>query len=377
VKVFLASIFAQLFLNAFVIWRGLRVIPPVASRRIPFVCLFVAEILLFFTGYFFHKSLPDGMMIFILNVCGAWYIGLLYVSLALLVVEAIALSNKVWQWYPQHIGRKVKPALPYLLPAMASALLISGYRAVTKPSVKHVYIEIAGKDAGETDSLTIVMMSDIHVGEIIRGNQVRRYVEMSNAIAPDMIVMPGDLLDYDLHRAEAENIAQEFRRFKAPLGVFAVNGNHEYRANRFAKWKWMKNAGVTLLTDTAVLINNSFYLAGRDDYINKKRAPLQAILRPINAGKPVILLDHQPVSFREASMNKIDLGLYGHTHFGQYWPYSWAMYLAYQCPYGSYRIGPSQFYVSSGLGVAGPPYRVGTKSEMVALHIRFTRPAPL
>ena len=311
-------------------------------------------------------------MIFILNVCGAWYIGLLYISLAMLLLEAVGLSNKVWKWYPERMNAKLKPALLVLLSLMAAALLVNGYRTVMQPVVTHVQVEIEGKDSGGMDSLTVVMMSDIHVGEIIRSHQVRKYVEMSNSISPDIIVLPGDWLDYDLHRAEAENVASEFRRLKAPLGIYAVNGNHEYRANRFAKWKWIKDAGATLLVDTSILIDNSFYLAGRDDYINKKRAPLQAVLRGVDSRKPVVLLDHQPVSFREASMNKIDLGLYGHTHFGQYWPYSLAMYLVFKCPYGSYRIGPSQFYVSSGLGVAGPPYRVGTKSEMVVLHIRFT-----
>ncbi|MDR2498323.1 MAG: metallophosphoesterase [Tannerellaceae bacterium] len=316
-------------------------------------------------------------MIFILNVCGAWYIGLLYVSFGLIILELVQLSNRLWKWYPQWIRErwaKVKLTLFFLIPILVGAILINGYHAVMRPSTTHVYIDIPVKDAGKIDSMTVVMMSDIHVGEIIRKQQVKRYVEMSNSIKPDMIVMPGDWIDYDLHRAEAEGIAEELSQLQAPLGIFAVNGNHEYRANRFAKWKWISRAGVMLLVDTAILIDNSFYLVGRDDYINKRRAPLQSIIRGIKVDKPVIVLDHQPLSFREASMNRVSLGLYGHTHFGQYWPYSWAMYLVFKCPYGYYRLGPSQFYVSSGLGVAGPPYRVGTKSEMVVLHIRFVKP---
>ena len=314
-------------------------------------------------------------MIFILNVCGAWYIGLLYASLCLLILELAQWSDRVWTWYPRWIRNRwarVKATLFVIISTLVCAILINGYHTVMRPAVTHVYIDIPGKDAGGIDSLTVVMMSDIHVGEIIRKPQVKRYVEMSNAIGPDMIVMTGDWLDYDLHRAEAENIADELRQLKAPLGVYAINGNHEYRANRFAKWKWIETTGAMLMVDTALLINNSFYLVGRDDYKNKRRAPLQSIMRGINVEKPVILIDHQPRTFREASMNKVDLGLYGHTHFGQYWPYSWATYLVFKCPYGYYRLGPSQFYISSGLGVAGPPYRVGTKSEMVVLHIRFT-----
>ena len=71
------------------------------------------------------------------------------------------------------------------------------------------------------------------------------------------------------------------------------------------------------------------------------------------------------------AMNRIDLGLFGHTHNGQFWPYPLIMKLIFECPYGYYKKGDAQFYVSSGIGCAGPPYRVGTVSELVVLHITF------
>ena len=91
----------------------------------------------------------------------------------------------------------------------------------------------------------------------------------------------------------------------------------------------------------------------------------------IDTTKPIIVLDHQPWSFAEMTMNGVDLGLHGHTHNGQLWPYPLVMKLIYERPYGYHQKGPTQFYVSSGIGIAGPPYRVGTVSEMVVLHIRF------
>ena len=94
----------------------------------------------------------------------------------------------------------------------------------------------------------------------------------------------------------------------------------------------------------------------------------------MDTGKPIIALDHQPWSFAEMNMNGVDLGLHGHTHNGQLWPYPLLMKLVYECPYGYYKKGPTQFYVSSGIGIAGPPYRVGTVSELVVLHIRFKAP---
>ena len=372
-KVFFGSIFAQLILNPYVFWRGWQALPEKKAWRVPFTVFFILELVVFFIGFFFHKELPDDLMISILYACGTWYIYSLYATLALLIVELLRLSNKIRPWYPRRVKERwaaVKLSLFFGIILAVSGLLINGYRNVICPEIRHVHISIP-KQAGDRDSLTIVMMSDLHIGEIIGKEQVRRFVTMSNAQRPDMVVLVGDLVDYEVRFAEAMHADADLRLLKAPLGVYAVYGNHEYRANRFAKTRWIRKAGAELLVDTTLLIDNSFYLIGRDDYINKSRKPLSLITKGIDKEKPLILLDHQPWTLTEAMMNGIDLGLYGHTHNGQYWPYPLLMKFVYECPYGYYRKGNSQYYVSSGIGVAGPPYRVGTASEMVVLHIRF------
>ena len=215
------------------------------------------------------------------------------------------------------------------------------------------------------------MMSDLHIGEMIGKELVQRYVKMSNAQHPDLVVLVGDIMDYESRFAEKAHIEEDLKQLKAPLGVYVVYGNHEYRANRIAKYRWLKKTGATLLIDSVARPDSSFYLIGRDDHINKKRKPLHVLMAGIDTTKPIIVLDHQPWSFAEMTMNGVDLGLHGHTHNGQLWPYPLVMKLIYECPYGYHKKGPVQFYVSSGIGIAGPPYRVGTVSEMIVLHIRF------
>lgn len=357
-KVFLGSIFAQLILNPYVFWRGWQALPAKKACRVPYLALFILELAVFFTGFFFHDDLPDGIMIPIMYICGTWYIALLYLTMALLALELVRLWGKFRPWFL---------AVAFLAVA---GLMVKGYYNVVNPVVRHVDIHIP-KQAGGRDSLTVVMMTDLHIGEVIGREQVRKFVSMSNAQRPDMVVLVGDLVDYEVRFAEAIHADADLRLLKAPLGVYAVYGNHEYRANRFAKTRWIKRTGAELLVDTTLLIDNSFYLIGRDDYINPQRQPLHHIMKGVDKRKPAILLDHQPWTFAEAAMNGVDLGLYGHTHNGQVWPYPLLLKFIYECPFGYYRKGTSQFYVSSGIGIAGPPFRVGTVSELVVLHIRF------
>ncbi|MDR1645080.1 MAG: metallophosphoesterase [Tannerellaceae bacterium] len=373
-RVFLSSVIAQLLLNPYVFWRGWQALAGKKRWRALFATCFTIEILTFLVGYFFHKELPDDVMVGILFYCGTWYVGLLYATLALCVVEAVRFSHRLHPWYPGWIvahWSRVKRTLFVLVIAGLSVLLYAGHRRVMQPVVRHVHIDLPRGPGGRFDSLTVVMMSDLHIGEMIGKELVQRYVWLSNAQRPDLVVLAGDLLDYESRFAEDACIADDLRRLEAPWGVYAINGNHEYRANRHAKKKWIQTTGAILLVDSTVLVNESFYLVGRDDMVNLKRRPLRSLMQPLDARKPAIVLDHQPWSLAELAMNGAALGLHGHTHNGQWWPYPLVMKFVYECPYGYYRKGGTQYYVSSGIGAAGPPYRIGTVSELVVLHIRF------
>jgi len=372
-KVFLQSIFAQLILTPYIFYRGYQAIPARKGWRIPYILFFVIELLIFFTGFFFYKVLPDRVMIAILHFCGTWYIMSIYLTLSLLIIELLRLSDKWFSWFPQWITRhwkRVKLIAFYSIFIGVSLLMIYGNYKVTHPIVTHQYITLP-KGSSERDSLTVVMMSDLHIGEAIGKKMVQKYVSLSNAQHPDMVVLVGDIMDYESRFAEREHIEDDLQQLEAPLGTYIVYGNHEYRANRYAKYRWLQKTGGILLIDSVVMPDSSFYLIGRDDYINKKRAPLRSLMKGLDLTKPVIVLDHQPWSFTEMAMNKVGLGLHGHTHNGQFWPYPLLLKFIYEQPYGYYRKGNSQFYVTSGIGIAGPPYRVGTVSELVVLHIRF------
>jgi predicted MPP superfamily phosphohydrolase len=340
------------------------------------MAVLITEIVVFFIGYIFHNYLPDIVFIPLMLICNTWYIASLYITMALLMLSLLHLLNKRWAWYPMFINlywSKTKIALFTLITAGIVFLMISGYNNVKNPTVQHIYLTIP-KDAGVRDSLTIVLTADWHIGEMIRKKQVKHIVKLCNEQNPDMTVIVGDIIDYETRFAEKQRVEEDLQQLKAPLGVYMTLGNHEYRANIHAKLRWIEKTGAKLLRDTVILApDSSFYLVGRDDYINyRNRASLASLINNIDTLKPVIVLDHQPRNLNELAMNRIDLALHGHTHNGQIWPNSLLMHVIWECPYGYYRKGDTQYFITSGVGCAGPPFRIGTRSEIVVLHIVFT-----
>ena len=372
-KVFIQAIVGQLLLNPYIFIRGYQAIPASKKWRIPYTLFFILEIATYLTGFFFRKELPDDVFIPIMQFCNTWYIATLYITMSLLVLEVIRFTNRyipvIPKWIKKHYP-KTKLILFFVIVVGVTGLMINAYHTVTNPVVTHVNIKLPKKGSNR-DSLTIVMMSDLHIGETINRELVHKYVTLANEQKADIVVLVGDIMDYESRMAVKYKAEEELRQLKAPLGTYIVLGNHEYRANINEKRKWLRKTGGTLLSDSVAMPDSSFYLVGRDDLVNKKRKALHTLTKNLDKDKPVIVLDHQPYSFAEMAMNRIDLGLFGHTHNGQFWPYPLIMKLIFECPYGYYKKGDAQFYVSSGIGCAGPPYRVGTVSELVVLHITF------
>ena len=373
--VFFQSIFGQIIFSAYILWRGRQALPKKKSWQIPFVLIFILEIVMFFTGILFYEILPDKLFIPLMLICNTWYIASMYLTISLLVLESLRLINKRWAWYPMYVNQyweKTKIFLFFFLTFGIAGLMIFGYRNVRYPAVQHAYITIPKYTEGR-DSLTIVIAGDWHIGEMIGKKSVQYAVELCNQQNADMIVIPGDIIDYESRFAENQQIEEDLLKLKAPLGVYMVLGNHEYRANHIAKLRWIEKAGITLLVDSVYAPpDSSFYLIGRDDFTNRRtRASLHTLMQQVDTMKPVILIDHQPNRLNEIAMNQIDLSLHGHTHNGQVWPLSLLLHLVYECPYGYYRKGNTLFFITSGVGCAGPPYRIGTRSEIVVLHIRF------
>ena len=217
----------------------------------------------------------------------------------------------------------------------------------------------------------VVMASDLHLGYHNPCKELARWIDMINAEKPDFILMAGDIVDGSIRPLLEENMAEEFRRLQAP--VYACLGNHEYYSGEPRARQFIKDAGIRLLIDEAAVIDSSIVVIGRDDRTNMKRKDVNALMAGVDKSKYVILLDHQPYNLEHSEAAGVDFQLSGHTHRGQVWPISWITDAIYECSWGSHQRGDTQYYVSSGIGIWGGKFRIGTQSEYVVALIRGER----
>ena len=217
---------------------------------------------------------------------------------------------------------------------------------------------------------TIVFCSDLHLGYHNTRRDLSHWVDLINAEHPDLVLIAGDIIDISIRPLLEEDMAAEFRRLQAP--VYACLGNHEYYSGSSSAAGFYRDAGITLLRDSFVTIDNTLALIGRDDRSNRRRRSLEELtvgVREAEERPYTILLDHQPHTLKEAEDSGIDLQLSGHTHRGQIWPVSWITDALYECSWGLHQRGATKYYVSSGLGIWGGKFRIGTQSEYVVLKL--------
>jgi len=192
-----------------------------------------------------------------------------------------------------------------------------------------------------------------------------------NRLQADMVLLAGDIIDDDFRPFRERGMAGVLRGLHAPLGVYGVLGNHDDGADDLPAFRAaMAEAGVQLLVDEWTLVDGAFYVVGRNDR-SRGPAPLEEVLQGVDRSKPILLIDHQPDRLDQAVAAGVDLQVSGHTHRGQVWPGRLLTARIFEVDWGYLAKGGTQFVVSQGWGTWGPPIRVGTRSEIVQIHIRF------
>lgn len=368
---FFLVVFAFTLLIAFyVTLRGWQALLPLGNIRIWYVVANIALFVLMLTGLLARGSMPHLLAKSITFTGFSYMLVMIYLFLSFFYVDIARLINLIFHFAPPTGMQTFRMwALLVTLGVTVIAMIAGNYK-FNHPSV--VKLDLQAEKPLQNRSVKIVAVSDIHLGVSIDKDNLKKYVKMINDQHPDIVLMAGDVADNATQPLIIQNMAEELKQIKAPLGVYAISGNHEYYGeNPYSTSEYLKTAGIITLRDSVALIDNSFYLVGRDDKTNQKRKALNDIMREMDRSKPVILLDHQPFHLEEAQKNEVDLQISGHTHNGQFFPGNLFVKRMYELGYGYMKKGKTHYYVSSGLGLWGPQYRIGTQSELVVINLKY------
>jgi len=214
---------------------------------------------------------------------------------------------------------------------------------------------------------TAAMISDLHLGHVRGATFARNIVARVRQLRPEIVFLAGDL--YDGSYADLDALASPLRGLNAPLGNYFVAGNHEEIRDQRGHLQAVKNAGLRLLHNEKVIVDGMQIIGVQHrDAAHPER--LSAILKEIaiDRGQPSVLLVHAPDQLAIAEQAGISLQLSGHTHRGQFFPWTWLTKRIYkQFVYGLQRFGAMLVYTSSGAGTWGPPLRVCSHPEIVLI----------
>ena len=213
----------------------------------------------------------------------------------------------------------------------------------------------------------MVLISDLHLGYHNTRADFEKWVDMINAENPDYVLIAGDIIDKDHRPVMEENMAEVFRKIHVP--IYACLGNHDYYAGEPQSEQFIRESGIHLLKDNSITLPQGVTVIGRDDRTNMRRAKIKTLTSKADLTKFTILLDHQPYHLEEAQECGIDFQFSGHTHYGQVWPISWIEDRIYEDAFGPLQKGNTHYYVSSGIGIWGGTFRIGTHSEYVMLTV--------
>lgn len=231
--------------------------------------------------------------------------------------------------------------------------------------------ELTLKSEKVSKPVKLVMVSDLHLGYHNQREEFHRWVDLINAEKPDLILIAGDIIDGSMRPLKDQKMYEEFHRLSAP--IYACLGNHEYYSGEPDAQQFYRDANIHLLQDSATVVGD-LCIIGRDDRTNIHRKSLGKIMEEnsflITHSSFLILLDHQPYHLEQAERQHIDFQFSGHTHHGQVWPISWITEAIYECAFGAHKRGHTNYYVSSGLGIWGGKFRIGTRSEYVVLNLQ-------
>jgi len=347
-------------MHVYVFWRADSV--PFLKRNISRKLLIGAGIVLwsvFFLGRFVGHG-GTGPLAMMLEFLGMNWMAVLFLStVSLLAVDVITIGGFL---------------MPRLAPSLRGFALVAGgvlsvialVQGMRPPVVQNYDVYLYGLPH-EMNGTVIVAMSDLHIGTLLGKHWLEARVAQVNAQQPDLVVLLGDI--FEGHDPPREELFPVLRRLSAPLGIWAVLGNHEFHGRYDTGTSLVNYDGIQVLNNTWAEVQPSLVLAGVDDLTANHRSgrggdPVSMAL----AGRPpgaTVLLSHTPWQADKAASAGVVLMLSGHTHGGQIWPFGYLVQRIYPLLGGRYEVHGMTVIVCRGTGTWGPRMRLWRPGEIL------------
>jgi hypothetical protein len=216
---------------------------------------------------------------------------------------------------------------------------------------------------------SVALVTDLHLGNVRGAGLTRRVVARLQELQPDAVLISGDM--FDGSKADLDAMLEPWKNFFAPAGVYFVTGNHEEFTSRANFLDAIERAGIRVLNNEKVEIQGMQIIGVHDGETQQPKVYRELLQRAaLDWNRPSILLAHQPSNLEIAEDEGVSLQVSGHTHGGQFWPWTWVAARVHgRFNRGLNRFGELLVHTSNGVGTWGAPMRVGTKSEIVLIRL--------
>jgi predicted MPP superfamily phosphohydrolase len=352
-------------MHIYVFWRAASV--PLVKRNVSRKLIIGAGVVLW-TIFFFGRVYGHGgtgVLAGTLEFLGMnWMAVLFLTSVSFLAIDLVT-----------GFGLLLPRVAPWLrgwaLVAGATLSMLALVQGLRPPVVQRYEVYLPGLPH-EMDGTVLMALSDLHLGSLLAERWLSASVARVQAQRPDLVVLLGDL--FEGHGQPQKELLSVLRCLSAPLGVWAVSGNHEFHGSSEEGMRLIEESGIQVLRNRWVQIKPGLVLAGVDDLTARRRAGMggdptsQAL-----AGRPAgatVLLSHTPWQAEKAASAGAGLMLSGHTHGGQIWPFDYLVRLAYPLLEGWYEVSGMPIIVCRGTGTWGPRMRLWRPSEFLCVTLR-------
>lgn len=257
--------------------------------------------------------------------------------------------------------------------AVAAALILSVtavVQGVRDPVITEYEVTLPGLPE-ELDGTVVAGLSDLHIGSQLGEEWLEDRIRQTLDMNPDMVVLLGDIFE---GHSDLRHLLPLMRTLRAPLGVYAVQGNHERFGREFNPLGLMADAGYTVLFNRWASPVQGLTVAGVEDLtIHTRNGALNDPVTKALDDRPegaTLLLSHTPLRMETAARQSVGLMLSGHTHGGQIWPFGYLVKLRYPLLEGSMQVGPMTAIVCRGTGMWGPRMRLFKPGEILRITLR-------